>query len=345
MINRHDISVVICAYSADRWDDLVAAVESLRSQTRQAAEIVVVIDHNPDLLERARAHLAGVRVIENVQTQGLSGARNSGIAAAQGSIIAFLDDDAVADPQWLATLAAGYSDPNVLGVGGPVEPAWVTGRPRWFPAEFDWVVGCTFRGMPEEPSAVLKLIGCNMSFRREVFDVVDGFRSDLGRVGAIPLASEETEFSIRVCQRFPDKTLLYDPRARVYHRVPARRAEWRYFRSRCYGEGLSKARVAQLVGAGDGLSTERSYTMRTLPAGIAQGAIDTVRRGEMSGMARAGTIVAGLGFTVAGYLVGRLTLSMQPQVGAARPSRTAAAANYTDRGGTATLVPHDVELQ
>ena len=80
------------------------------------------------------------------QQRGISGARNSGIAAARGAIIAFLDDDAIAAPDWLEQLLAGYSSPNVLGVGGAIEPQWQGGRPRWFPPEFDWVVGCTYLG-------------------------------------------------------------------------------------------------------------------------------------------------------------------------------------------------------
>src|SRR5919202_688038 len=93
-----DVSVVICAYTEARWDDLVAAVESVQCQTAPPPEIVVVIDHNPGLLARVCRHIPGVVVIENREPRGLSGARNSGLATAQGAVIAFLDDDAVAEP-------------------------------------------------------------------------------------------------------------------------------------------------------------------------------------------------------------------------------------------------------
>src|SRR5438067_543241 len=88
-----DISVIICAYTEERWSDLVAAVESVQKQTLSPREIIVVIDHNPGLLKRAREHVSGVVTIENADARGLRGARNSGIAVAQGQIIAFLDDD------------------------------------------------------------------------------------------------------------------------------------------------------------------------------------------------------------------------------------------------------------
>src|SRR5260370_41788670 len=93
-----DISVIICAYTEKRWDDLLAAIESVRQQTLPAAEIIIVIDHNPQLLERVQDHIPDVIVVENAEARGLRGARNSGRAAAQGHIMAFLDAAPVAMP-------------------------------------------------------------------------------------------------------------------------------------------------------------------------------------------------------------------------------------------------------
>lgn len=299
-----DVSVVICAYTEDRWDDLIQAVQSVRAQSAPPREILVVVDHNPGLLARVRAQVPGVVVVENQEPRGLSGARNSGIAAARGSVIAFIDEDAVASPDWLAHLSAGYTDPRVLGVGGAIEPLWLSGRPSWFPDEFDWVVGCTYRGMPQVAAAVRNLIGCNMSLRREVFAAVGGFRNGIGRVGTHPVGCEETELCIRAGQRWPEGIFLYEPQARVYHRVPAGRARWSYFFARCYAEGRSKAQVARLVGAQDGLAAERSYVRRTLPLGVWRGLMDALARRDPAGAARAGAIVAGLALTAAGYVRG-----------------------------------------
>jgi glucosyl-dolichyl phosphate glucuronosyltransferase len=298
-----DVSVVICAYTEDRWDDLVAAVASVQSQTAAPMETIVVIDHNDELLARVRAEIAGVVAIANTEPQGLSGARNSGLAAAGGAVIAFLDDDAVAAPDWLERLTAPYADPRVMGVGGPAEAAWDAGRPRSFPAEFDWVVGCTYRGLPEETSPIRNMIGANMSLRAEVFEAVGGFRVGMGRIGKRPLGCEETEMCIRIQQHWPESVMVYEPAARVRHRVPPSRARWAYFRSRCYAEGLSKALVARFAGAGDGLSSERSYATRTLPLGVLRGIADALR-GDLAGLARATLIVAGLLVTTAGYVFG-----------------------------------------
>ena len=300
MRNTLSTSVVICAYTEKRWDDLVAAVTSVQQQTCLPDEIIVVVDHNPNLLERVRTQLTGVTAIANQEAQGLGGARNSGLAVAKGDVIAFLDDDAVAAPDWLEQLNVGYQDENVLGVGGAIEPLWASSQPAWFPEEFQWVVGCTYRGMPQSSAPVRNLIGCNMSLRREVFATLGGFRLGYG--------CDETEFCIRVHQQWPQKLLLYNPNAKVKHKVSADRARWSYFRSRCYFEGRSKAVVSWLVGRKAGLDSERSYTLRTLPQGVLRGIADTVLHSDKAGFARAFFIMAGLATTTLGYLSGSLSV-------------------------------------
>ncbi len=305
-----DVSVVICAHTEARWDELARAVLSVQSQSVAPLEILVVIDHNPALLERAREELLSAVVIENREPRGISGSRNSGIAAARGAVVAFLDDDAIAAQDWIEQLLPGYADPGVLGVGGAIAPFWLRSRPDWFPEEFNWVVGCTYRGMPSAAASVRNLIGCNMSFRREVFRAIGGFRHGIGRVGRRPCGCEETELCIRLRQRWPGATLRYNPQARVLHQVPAGRATWSYFQARCYLEGGSKALVARLVGAADGSATERAYVLRALPRGIACGLADAAVRRDISGLLRAAAIGAGLAITTAGYLRGIVTLAV-----------------------------------
>ena len=295
--------MLICAYTLDRLDVLSQAIESVRAQSAPAHEIVLAIDHSPELLAEARRRWPDVRLVENREEQGLSGARNSGVAECSGEVVAFLDDDAVAAPDWLERLGEAYRDPDVLGAGGTVRPAWVEGKPAWFPPEFDWVVGCTHSGMPRQREAVRNLVGANMSLRREALVEVGGFRHELGRVGTIPAGCEETDLCIRVGQRWPEGEILYDPAAAVDHFVPASRGSRQYFTSRCRGEGRSKAVLAGLVGSDSGLEAERTYTSRTLPLGVLRGLGDAFR-GDLSGLARAAMIVVGLFTTTAGYLSG-----------------------------------------
>jgi len=303
------VSVVICAYTEERWEALSEAVASVREQTVPPREIIVVVDHNPSLLARASEHFADLVVVENRDRRGLSGARNSGIAAAQGAIIAFLDDDAEAAVDWLERLLEGFEDSRVSGVGGAIKPTWLSSPPVWFPEEFNWVVGCTYRGLPEAPAPVRNLIGANMAFRRELFDNAL-FQTSVGQVGASMLRCDDTEFCIRVGQRRPGNIFLYRPDALVYHRVPSSRSSWSYYRVRCYTEGLAKAQIAQLRGGKEGLASERAYTFRTLPRGVARGIADTVLRQDISGLGRAVAIVAGLAFTTAGYLKGSIANSL-----------------------------------
>ncbi|MBX3055215.1 MAG: glycosyltransferase family 2 protein [Anaerolineae bacterium] len=303
-----NFSVIICAHTEERWQDLIEAVASVANQTIPPHQIVVAIDHNPAMLARARAQFPEATVVENVQERGLNGTRNSGVAATTGEIVAFLDDDAIAAPDWLEQLQAAYTAVHIVGAGGKINPLWLNGRPRWFPEEFNWVVGCTYRGLPEQTAPVRNLIGCNMSYRRAVIEQMGGFRNGIGHVGGRPQGDDETEFCIRLRQAMPQATLLYQPQAQVSHKVPAGRANFGYYRWRCYLEGRSKALLSRLVGANDGLSTERTYTLKVLPSGMWHGLTDSARHRNLAGIGRAAAIAAGLFITTFGYGLGRLTL-------------------------------------
>jgi glycosyltransferase involved in cell wall biosynthesis len=299
------ISVIICAYTLDRWSDLVAAIDSVSRQSLAPSQLIVVIDHNSELMTRALEAFGGQTVVANEQDAGLSGARNTGLALATSEIVAFMDDDAVAEGSWLEELVAGYSADNVLGVGGHIAPIFESEKPGWFPEEFYWVLGCTYRGM-EQGDAVRNLIGANMSFRREVLVAIGGFSHELGRKRTGATGDEETGACIRASQLHPEGVFRYTPRAKVEHRVPASRMTWRYFRQRCYGEGISKAHLAQSVGSKDGLSSERRHALVALPIGMGQ-ALHAFTGGDQAGLARAAALAGGLVFTGSGYVVGRLT--------------------------------------
>jgi GT2 family glycosyltransferase len=314
----HTASVIVCAYTEARWADTRAALHSARRQTVPPAEVVLVVDHNAPLLDRARDALPDVRCVPNVGRRGLSGARNSGVAAAHGDVMAFLDDDAVAERDWLERLLACYGDPRVLAVGGSVLPRWPDGRPPAFPPEFDWVVGCTYHGMPETAGPVRNVIGANMSFRRGVLEAVGGFREEIGRVGTVPVGCEETELCLRARRRFPDGVVLYEPRAAVHHRVTADRASWRYFAARCYAEGRSKAQVCRLAGARGALASERAHVAGPLRHAVARDVGATLRTGDVAGVARVGAVAAGVTLASAGLLAGRLAPSRSRPAAARR---------------------------
>jgi GT2 family glycosyltransferase len=297
-------AVVICSYTERRRHDLLAAVESVRRQTVPARRTVVVVDGDPALYERVRADLPDVTVVLKRGEQGLSAARNAGVAATAEDVVAFLDDDAVAHRSWLARLGEHYLDPDVMGVGGAVEPHFAAGRPAWFPREFDWVVGCSYRGLPRELAPVRNFIGANMSFRRHVFDAVGGFDGAVGRVGAAPTGCDETELCIRILERIPRGRLLYEPRAVVRHHVPQVRARWPYYLRRCWAEGRSKAVVARAHPGPRALSSERTYTFEVLPRAFARALAEAAGGRDRAALVRAGAIAGGLTATTAGYVAG-----------------------------------------
>jgi O-antigen biosynthesis protein len=300
------VSVIVCAYTWQRWDVLRESIASIAAQTQPALETILVIDHNPELLATARQTFAGVEILANAGPHGISAARNTGVERASGEILAFLDDDAIADENWLEELTRAYRDPAVIGTGGTPRPRWEDGRvPGWLPNEFYWTVGCGYRGLPTEAAPVRNPIGATMSFRRDVFERIGGFRVSLGRVRKTPLGCEETELAIRARQAFPGASVMHAPHARVEHLVPVERTSWAYFRDRCWLEGQSKAVMTGEVGATDGLSSEWSYTLKTLPTGVVHGLRDATR-GNWGGLQRASAIVAGLLITLGGYLKARL---------------------------------------
>ncbi len=297
-------SVVICAYTIERWEQLGAAVDSALSQVADTDEVIVVIDHNSELLDRAQRSLGNsVTVVGNTGTRGLSGARNTGVGVSSRDVVVFLDDDAVAADDWLDLLTTPFANPDVVGVGGRAEPDWESGTaPWWMPEDFLWVVGCSYKGLPTEAAPVRNPIGCNMAFRRSAIEDVGGFSSDLGRVGKKPVGGEETDLSIRIAHVVGGR-IMYEPAAAVAHHVNAARENWTYFASRCYFEGRSKAVLAKRVGASDATEAERTY-LSTLARGVTSRIGEAIRTRRTAPLAQIGALLAGLAITTTGFAVG-----------------------------------------
>lgn len=238
------VSVVISTYSIERAIYLRDCIESLRRQTLLPTEIILVLDPDDSLVDFYKElFLKDVKIVVS-RGFGLSCARNAGVKNANGEIVAFIDDDAFADKRWLEDLVKDYDSPNVLGIGGHIKPLWENGRPFWFPDELDWVIGCSYKGLPEHKTGVRNPIGCNMSFRRDVFEDVGYFETGVGRVGNKLVAGEEAELSIRILQKNPCSKILHNPSALVFHRVPKRRTSLWYMVIRSFHEGYSKAIIA-----------------------------------------------------------------------------------------------------
>jgi len=298
-------TVIVCAYTLDRLELTKRCLRAVLAQEPRPDQIVLVADHNPELATRLAEAFPDVEVVANAGAQGLSSARNTGIDVARGDIIAFVDDDAVPEPGWLAALAAAFADDRTMAVGGHATPDWQAGQPGWFPSEYLWVVGCSYRGQ-RTTGRVRNPIGCNMAFRRSVFEMVGGFDTGVGRVGTLPIGAEETELCIRLARAMPDSRVAIVPDADVRHYVPSSRGTVAYFVRRCFYEGVSKAVLHRLADDA-ALAPEGDYVLRTLTRGTFDRLGRVIRLDRPAGaLASIAALWAGLAFATGGFGYGRL---------------------------------------
>lgn len=295
------VTVVIACYNEGNWTAILDAARSALTQVPRSPSVVVAVDHNEILSTRLRREVPGISVVDNLSGhRGASGTRNAGAEAARTEFLAFLDDDEIAEPDWLLQLLQPFTDPAVIGTGGRYLPVWDRRRPAWFPDEFAWVVGGHHTGMPVHAAPVRNVWSGNMAVRADVFRQVGGFRTDFGKVGSRS-RPEDTDLCIRIAASRPGTHWMYLPAARIHHTVPADRSSFAFYLRRCYAEGRGKIELNEAVAAEGTLDVERDYLRRTIPAGISKHLRDA---GSAAG--RAAAIVAGISAAGAGALLSTL---------------------------------------
>ena len=244
-----NVSVVVCTYSPTMFDHFVDAANSVLAQTHESVELVVVVDGDESLAERVRERYGthdDVVIHCNDRNRGLSESRNAGVELASGDVVAFMDDDAVAHPDWIERLVALYERHDAVAAGGRMAARWVAGEPSFLPAEFLFLVGVTHRGFPREECEVRNTFGSNISFRREVFEACGGFEANLGLTGDDNVQGEETEFAARVRRQY-GSGVWYDPDAVVEHKVFDHRTDPRWLLDRAFWQGYSKRVMAEVL--------------------------------------------------------------------------------------------------
>lgn len=245
------ISLIVCTYNRSRvLEHMLESVRSLCVPPGLTWELVVVNNNSVDDTERVvrdyqrETSLPLLYVSE--PRQGISPARNAGIIASSGDVLAFTDDDVTVHRHWLARLARTYATFDCTGVAGRIVPVWTCAKPPWL--------------REDGPQALMKAIvsfdlgdypvrlgtppfGANMSFRRSAFERYGLFRTDLGRTASGLAGGEDVEFGGRLLRN--GEQLVYNPRVVVYHPVDHARATKRYFERWYYAYGRTSMRLLE----------------------------------------------------------------------------------------------------
>jgi len=241
-----EISVVICTHN--RAGYLTKALQSLSAQSLNpdSYEVIVVDNGSTDNTREVYENIIGKTnwIYVHDPVIGLSHARNTGWGDAKGKFIAFMDDDAIADPNWLERYLAAFqkTNPRLGCVGGRCLPIWEAPRPHWLSDEMLRAFSIFHYG---ETSVVLNqkqfLTGCNIAFPRTVLHLSSGFREDLGRLGSNLLSNEDLDMR----QQLDHLGLVsvYDPGIIVHHHIPTPRLTKKWFCERSYWQGVSLARM------------------------------------------------------------------------------------------------------
>lgn len=243
------VSAVVCTF--DRPGALRRSLASLACQSLPRSSFeVIVVDNGPRAFAAALVgeEFPEARYIRESHA-GLSRARNAGLREAGGALVAYLDDDAEAAPDWLERIWAAFScgEPAPGCIGGRVDPVWEAPPPTWLSRELH---DCLSLLDLSESRVVLQpgqwIVGCNMAFRRTLLERIGGFRESLGRRGR-DLASMEEILALRQV-RAAGFECHYDPAVRVRHHIPAERLEKAWFRRRLFWNGVSTARMEAELG-------------------------------------------------------------------------------------------------
>jgi glucosyl-dolichyl phosphate glucuronosyltransferase len=315
-------SVVIPAFTFDRWNQIVKGVDAVQSQSRPPVELILSIDRNPDLLSACQERWGSadwpvpIKVVANhnswvprvateansdgvVRGYGGGSARNAGAESAVGDVIVTFDDDAWPEPDCLKYLLAPYDDdPSVVAVGGKPVPEFETQRPVWLPRTFDWIFGCAYEGLPSVLAPTPRLIGANMSVRSTAFRALGGFKA---------VDFDDLDLCTRLAFDFPDSTILYEPRAIAHHFVPAKRVTWHYFWTRSFLVNRDKVPAFATMGEAASLAAERNFVLRAIRS-QSSAALRGLFKQKPEEILQLGAMLAGIGLAGLGNLVGRFQM-------------------------------------
>ncbi|ELZ40271.1 glycosyl transferase family 2 [Halorubrum californiense DSM 19288] len=304
------VSVVVCTYTLDMYEHFREAADSVLAQTHDDVELVVIVDGTPEVYERVVEDYGDREdtvIACNDENLGLLASRNCGAELASGDVVAFIDDDAVADERWAERLIRAYEEGDAIAAGGKMIPEWVAGKPSFLPEEFYWLVGVTHRGFADGPGEVRNTFGSNISFQADVFAELGGFDVEIGgRKGDKNLQGGETELCARMREEY-GQGVWYDPEAEVAHKVFEYRTEFRWLTDRAFWQGYSKRAMESFV---DDEGGEEGAFLRYLTTSATPHLLSRlIASPSVSGLQRLVTLYILTALVGFGYLYGALDYS------------------------------------
>ncbi|HHV24437.1 MAG TPA: glycosyltransferase family 2 protein [Methanosarcina sp.] len=243
--NAPIISVVICTYN--RADLLPGALDSLLQQSlEQSLFEIIVVDNNstdttPDVVAQYASYLH-IRYIHE-PLQGLAHARNRGYKEARGKYIAYLDDDARADPEWLKNILDSFNNtvPDPLVVGGPIYPFYLSKKPEWFKDEYE------IRSWGDKPRFLVpkeSFSGSNMIFTKKILERFGGFNTHIGVSGTTLSVGEETSLFLKIWEKSKEHDIFYySPDVKISHYAPLEKMDTMYALKRSFASGQSAVKM------------------------------------------------------------------------------------------------------
>ena len=251
-----DITVCICTYN--RPDYIRGCLDGLRQQTVPSNQFeILVVDSAstgdvPAQLERMVVEIDNARLLR-IEQPGISIARNAGARQASGAYVAYIDDDAIPAADWveriMAAIGAGNPPPSLIG--GRILPRWEAPLPAWWPAQLRGVLSiieCEGEGeyRTGQLPAGLEPYGANMAVHVQSLFAVGGFGASIGRLGKVLLSDEEVQVAWRM--QAAGRSVRYNSRIVVQHRIQATRLTPGWLLSRLYWQGVSTVLTRRLLG-------------------------------------------------------------------------------------------------
>ncbi|WP_224982616.1 glycosyltransferase family 2 protein [Geomonas agri] len=239
------LSVVVCTYNREAL--LGHCLQSLAGQTldNERYEVLVIDNNSTDgtstVVSSFAPRIPNLRLVHEPR-QGVSHARNRGWREAQGELVAYIDDDAQACPEWCERIIDAFTavSPRPVSVGGEIRPWYEAAPPSWFSDEFELRTWGKSAGFLTPPRARHGFSGANVAFARSVLEELGGFSPRYGcATGESTGPGEETDLAQRIYAKHP--LFWYDPAISVRHWTPARFTTVAFILRRSYNSGRSLA--------------------------------------------------------------------------------------------------------